>query len=105
MANEIITKRRVTMRGIGLAPDGETTLLHEAVDYVRPDFLDAYVADARTKWQSVVVSDEPDAGPLGYHGPTTVPAHLDHPLAGQSFPATLGSDAERALNSSTGTEA
>jgi hypothetical protein len=82
-----VTKRRVTMRSISLAADGKTTLEHEAVDYVRPDFLDAYLADARTKWQSVDVSDEPDAGPGGYDGATYVPDHLDHPLAGQLFPA------------------
>lgn len=66
-------------------------------DYVRPDHLDAYVADARTKWQFVDVSAEPDAGPLGYHGPTAVPAHLPLPDAGVVYPATPGSDAERAL--------
>jgi hypothetical protein len=47
-----ITKRRVTMRD----QNGG-----EAVDYVRPDFLDAYVADAKTRWETVEVSDEPDA--------------------------------------------
>jgi hypothetical protein len=92
-----VTKRRVTMSGVSLSADGKTTLLHEAVDYVRPDILDAYVADARTKWQSVVVSDEPDAGPLGYDGPTAIPAHLDHPLAGQVFPATPGSEVAASL--------
>lgn len=83
-----VTKRRVTMRSISALPDGETAV-HEAVDYVRPDFLEAYVADARTKWQVVEVSDEPDAGPGGYDGQTHVPAHLDHPFAGQTFPATV----------------
>jgi hypothetical protein len=68
-----ITKRRVTMRSVSLSPDGKTTLTHEAVDYVRPDHLEAYVADARTRWQSVEVSDEPDAGPGGYHGQTVAP--------------------------------
>lgn len=92
MAEEI-TKRRVTMVNYVVKPpvfhgDEPTVERQEAVDYVRPDFLDAYVADARTKWQYVEVSDEPDAGPAGYHGGTSVPAHLDHPLAGQFFPAT-----------------
>lgn len=82
-----ITKRRVTMRSVVAAPGGATHV-HEAVDYVRPDFLDAYIADAKKNWQLVEVSDEPNAGPAGYHGETTVPAHLDHPLAGQTFPAT-----------------
>lgn len=87
-----VDKRRVTMRSSTLAGvDGEGRDVYrtmEAVDYVRPDFLDAYVADARTRWQVVEVSDEPDAGPAGYDGETHVPAHLDHPLAGQTFPAT-----------------
>lgn len=85
MAKPEITKRRVTMRSVVLTPDGVAT--HEAVDYVRPDFLEAYVAHARATWQLVEVSDEPDAGPGGYGGQTHVPAHLDHPLAGQTFPA------------------
>ena len=86
-----ITKRRVTMRSASLTPSGET-VVREAVDFVRPDFLDAYVADAATRWQQVEVSDEPDAGPAGYHGATHVPAGLDHPLAGQTFAATSEED-------------
>lgn len=82
-----ITKRRVTMRSATLSADGEVRT-NEAVDYVRPDFLDAYVADARTRWQQVTVSDEPDAGPAGYDGTTHVPARLDHPLAGATFAAS-----------------
>lgn len=87
-----ITKRRVTMTnavGVTRDEDGNVqTILHTATDYVRPDYLDAYVADARTRWQLVEVSDEPDAGPAGYHGETHVPEGLDHPLAGQTFAAT-----------------
>jgi hypothetical protein len=87
-----ITKRRVTMVTFvvtGVDAEGQPIVQrHEAVDYVRPDFLDAYVADAQTRWQSVTVSDEPDAGPAGYHGATHVPATLDHPLAGRTFAAT-----------------
>jgi hypothetical protein len=88
-----VDKRRVTMTDyIVLPPEvpgGPPRMLQrQAVDYVRPDFLDAYVADARTRWQDVVVSEEPDAGPAGYHGPTHVPEGLDHPLAGQTFAAT-----------------
>lgn len=82
-----ITKRRVTMRSAILAADGEVHT-HEAVDFVRPDVLDAYLEHARKNWQIVLVSDEPDAGPGGYHGATYVPAELDHPLAGQTFAAT-----------------
>ena len=87
-----ITKRRVTMTSVvavGTDENGDVQLQrHEAVDYVRPDFLDAYVEDARKRWQIVTVSEEPDAGPAGYHGETVVPAGLDHPLAGQVFAAT-----------------
>jgi len=67
--------------------------------------LEAYLAMARQGWQSVTVSDEPDAGPAGYHGQThipeglTIPADpiantparhvpLDHPLAGVTVEAT-----------------
>ena len=82
-----ITKRRVTMTSVTAGPGG-VVLTHQAVDYVRPDLLDAYAADASKRWQQVEVSDEPDAGPGGYDGETHVPAGLDHPLAGQTFPAT-----------------
>jgi hypothetical protein len=86
-ADPRVDKRRVTMRSVVALPDGGVGT-HEAVDYIRPDFLRAYVADAKTRWQVVEVSDEPDAGPGGYDGATYVPAGLDHPLAGQTFPAT-----------------
>jgi hypothetical protein len=90
--DEQVTKRRVTMRSAllaGMDDKGKPVVsIAEATDYVRPDFLDAYVADAQSRWQSVEVSDEPDAGPGGYHGETTVPEGLNHPLAGQTFPAT-----------------
>ena len=90
-----VTKRRVTMRNYFTVVDADgkpAVQTQEAVDYVRPDFLDAYLADARANWQHVEVSDEPDAGPGGYHGETHVPAHLDHPLAGQTFAATSEED-------------
>lgn len=91
-----ITKRRVTMRNVQLAPepdeDGNPVYLTtEAVDYVPDDdrgLLAPYVADARTRWQQVTVSKEFDAGPGGYDGTTAVPPRLDHELAGQIFPAT-----------------
>ena len=85
--DERVTKRRVTMRSAVPLPGGEYGEL-SATDYVLPEELDAYVADARTRWQHVEVSDEPDAGPGGYHGATHVPAGLDHDLAGQTFAAT-----------------
>lgn len=87
-----ITKRRVTMseplpfkdtRGEWIIPDAGNTV----TDYVRPDFLDAYVADARLRWSKVDVGPT-DAGPNGYNGPTIVPAQLSHDLAGQVFAAT-----------------
>lgn len=83
MSTPEITKRRVEM---SIPIDGGAG--GPVHDFVRPDFLDAYVADAKMRWESVVVSDEPDAGPGGYHGETHIPAHLDHPLAGQTFAAT-----------------
>jgi hypothetical protein len=80
-----ITKRRVTMRTSSLLANGELATT-EIVDYVRPNFdgepedttgyLDNYVADARNRWQYVEVSDEPDAGPAGYDGDTTIHPHL-----------------------------
>lgn len=88
-----ITKRRVTMSN-PLPVFNEATDVWEVPqggpvsDFVRPDFLDAYVADAKTRWKDVEVSEEPDAGPGGYHGATHVPEHLDHELAGQTFAAT-----------------
>lgn len=81
-----ITKRKVTMKNVTLLPTGETATM-EATDYVRPDHLDAYVADARTRWQFVDVSDEPDAGPGGYGGATAVPQGLDLPDAGVVYEA------------------
>ncbi len=80
-----VTKRRVTMRSIVLTPNGP--MEHEATDYVRPDHLEAYVADAKKRWQLVEVSDEPDAGPGGYEGQTFAPTHLDVPDAGTIYPA------------------
>lgn len=75
----------VTVQGV----DGEPFIdKREAKDYVRPDFLDAYVADAKTRWDRVEVSEQPDAGPAGYDGQTHIPDALSHPLAGQTFKAT-----------------
>lgn len=92
MTDETITKRKVTLTNVVEVPvsddfpNGSAT--HVVEDYVRPDYLDAYVKDAKTRWQIVTVSDEPDAGPAGYHGATHVPEGLDHELAGQTFAAT-----------------
>lgn len=86
-----VTKRKVTMTSLVAKIDvdgNEFIERHEAVDYVRPDHLDAYVADARNRWQHVSVSDEPDAGPGGYHGQTAVAGHLDVSDAGIIYGAT-----------------
>lgn len=74
-ADPRITKRRVTMKNVRLLSNG-LTAHEEAVDFVLPEKLDAYVADARTRWQFVEVSEEPDAGPGGYDGDTAEPEHL-----------------------------
>jgi hypothetical protein len=91
-----ITKRKVTMRNFtGFNPDGTPTY-HEAIDYVPQEILDAYVTDAQTRWGFVEVGDL-DAGPGGWHGPTSYPAHLPIPNAGEYRPPTPGSRVERAL--------
>lgn len=88
------TKRRVTMRSVVALPDG-TTAQHEAVDYVPEDILDAYVADARTRWQAVIVSDNYDAGPGGHDGDT---AELEHLTAGKTLQQHLHDTGVKALN-------
>jgi hypothetical protein len=47
------------------APDSGpvTVAFHTATDYVPLDILDAYVADAHLRWQSVTVGAEHDGGP------------------------------------------
>jgi hypothetical protein len=86
-----ITKRRVTMRNVVFAgtDDNGQDVFHEhgAVDYVHPEHLDVYVADAEAKGWKVQVADEPDAGPGGWGGEYTLPAHLNHPDAGVTRPA------------------
>lgn len=90
----LITKRRVEMGHVA----GNTI----ATDFVRPDQIEEYVADARRRWAFVIVSDEPDAGPLGYHGPTS---EFDHsatpegepPLVVSVTEATPGSQAAQAV--------
>lgn len=81
-----VDKRRVTMRSVSMNRLGEIEQT-EKVDYVRPDHLDAYLADARQRFQYVEVSEEPDAGPGGYEGATHVPEYLDVPDAGVTYPA------------------
>ena len=68
-------KRRVIMRSVVAMPDGGVAT-HEATDYVPESILGAYVRDARSRWQVVVVSDEPDHGPGGEDGDTDHEVHL-----------------------------
>jgi len=75
MTNPPDPKYRVTMRSVSLSAAG-ATVEHQATDYVPASILDAYLADARGKWQSVTVSDEPDYGPGGPDGDTHYPEHL-----------------------------
>lgn len=94
-ADPRVTKHRVTMKNaIGkIDENGEPfTEVHQATDYVLPEHLEAYVADAKLRWQHVEVSEEPDAGPGGYDGATHVPAGIDHPEAGTVRPATSTED-------------
>lgn len=87
-----VDKKRVTMVNPQVVNDpknpGKFIIVERvAVDYVRPDHLDAYVEDAKTRWESVTVSDEPDAGPGGYEGQTHVPDHLPVDDAGTTYAA------------------
>lgn len=70
-----IDRRKVTMISFSADTSGNP-LKHEATDYVAVDHIDAYVADAETRWQSVSVSDETDHGPAGEDGDYNIPAHL-----------------------------
>lgn len=84
-----IEKRRVTMTSVAFAGNNDDGTAqyheHQITDYVPVDVLDAYVTDARERWQHVSVGEEHDPGPGGDEGATHYPAHLDHPLAGQTF--------------------
>jgi hypothetical protein len=58
---------------------------HEAHDYVPVDILDAYLADARQRWEvAEVVKETHDAGPAGDDGLTHYPDHISHPLQGKT---------------------
>lgn len=71
----VIEKRKVTMSSSFVAAPGQIGI-HEAVDYVPLDILDAYVADAQQRWQNVTVGDAHDPGPGGDAGETNIPPHL-----------------------------
>lgn len=92
MSYEPFTEKR-HVRGtntavVGRMESGEVILQdHEFNDYVPVDILDAYLADARERWQFVeVVSDEHDPGPAGDKGLTHYPHHLSagHPNQGKT---------------------
>lgn len=76
-----VEKRHVTMVNVtatGLDAEGNVVLQrHEAHDYVPLDLLDAYVADAKTRWQAVSVEDGHNPGPGGDDGVTHYPEHLE----------------------------
>jgi hypothetical protein len=80
-----VTKRRVRMVDVIATPTGNAEI--EQFDFVRPDHLDAYVADARQRHQLVEIGPR-DAGPGGYEGQTAVPERLAVPDAGAVYPAT-----------------
>lgn len=86
-----VEKRRVTMTNQVLAGrDDKGDLIYhtfEATDYVPLDILDVYVEEAKTRWSLVEVDHDAghDPGPAGDNGDTHYPAHLDHPLAGQTI--------------------
>lgn len=110
MAENEVTKVRVTMRD---DQTGQTAT--DYVDTAREGLLEAYVADARRRWSTVEVGEEPDAGPAGYDGATFVPFgtphllrdadgnvtgaefhELGHELAGTFYPATDCVDCDHA---------
>lgn len=88
MAIEKRHVRGVSKVAVGFDTDGnliEET--HGFEDFVPVDILDAYLADARARWQAVeVVSDEHNPGPGGDEGLTHYPHHLSagHPLQGKT---------------------
>ena len=91
-----ITKRKVVMHGFWVNPTTGEAEPIEANDYVRPDHLLGYIEDAKTRWPFVTsyedaMASEPDAGPGGYHGQTTIPA--GSPDMGAVIEATPGSQA------------
>lgn len=48
----------VVMRNTTVSEDGSITYQHEAIDHVPDEQVDAYVADARTRWTSVEATHE-----------------------------------------------
>jgi hypothetical protein len=68
-----VEKRKVTMKSAVILSDGTTGQV-TAEDFVPVEYLDEYIADAQTRWQSVTVNrDKHDPGPGGDDGPTNKP--------------------------------
>lgn len=65
------THKRVTMRNVASGPSaadgrGRYIVTEEAIDYVPKDDVDAYVEDARTRWQEVFATNVNAAAPPVY---------------------------------------
>lgn len=76
-----IDRRKVTMTSVAARPDNSGYDVHQATDYVAIEHLDTYVADAKTRWQAVTVSDEVDHGPGGTDGAYDITAATTSPEA------------------------
>lgn len=68
-------RRKVTMTSVTLS-DAGVLLTHEATDFVELADIERYVADARTRWQSVSVGDSLDNGPAGDAGEYIFPLEI-----------------------------
>lgn len=78
-----IEKRHVRLQNtqvVGYDENGRAMLADHVVDdYVPVTILDAYLEDARTRWQFAdVVADAHDPGPAGDDGFTHYPHHISH---------------------------
>jgi hypothetical protein len=69
-------RRKVTMISFFADPVTGMAIKHEAIDFVGVDDVDAYVADARTRWQSVIVGTSNEHGPGGDKGHYALPQHI-----------------------------
>jgi hypothetical protein len=68
-------RRKVTMTSVSLT-DAGVLLTHEATDFVELDDVERYIADARTRWQSVTVGETLDNGPAGDNGEYIFPLEI-----------------------------
>lgn len=74
----MIEKREVVMHnpGHGHFAKDYVPIVITAKDGSERDFLSRYVADAKTRWQSVIVGETHHSGPAGDDGHTHYPEHL-----------------------------